>query len=190
MRSDVRLESLWPNQGKGAALRRGVEAADGQYVVFFDADLSYPLSSIRLLLDALRSGADLAIGGRDLDPEGALSTYSMTRRLSSAAFNKLVEASLKLGVPDTQCGFKGFKLGVAQALFSHLTIARFGFDVELIYLAMRWQLIIERIPVRMMHRSGSSVHLFRDSLRMFSDILRIRRNAREGVYPEHFPARE
>ncbi|MBN1944631.1 MAG: glycosyltransferase family 2 protein [Bradymonadales bacterium] len=185
--TSVRVARLWPNQGKGAALARGVLLAEGRVVAFLDADLSYPLEDIERLLDALRSGADLAIGGRDLATGSARSSYSLGRRITSQGFNKLVEWILGLGIPDTQCGFKAFHRQVAQALFSHLTISRFGFDVEILYLALRWGLIIERIPARMTHRPGSSVRLFQDSLQMLRDMLRIRRNARLGRYPEQMP---
>lgn len=174
------------NRGKGAAIAAGVRAATGDAILFFDADLSYPLTAIDTALAHLRDGADLVIGGRDLAAE-ADGGYSPLRNLSSAGFNLLVEQTLALGIPDTQCGFKAFDARVARALFSQLSIERFGFDVEVLFLARRWGLRIVRMPVEMTHASGSSVRIVRDSWLMFRDILRIRRNAARNVYPRTMP---
>ncbi len=183
----LRVVHLPENRGKGAAIAAGVQAAAGDAILFFDADLSYPLASIDAALDHLRDGADVVIGGRDLAAE-ADGGYSPLRNLSSAGFNLLVEQTLALGVPDTQCGFKAFDARVARALFAQLSVQRFGFDVEVLFLARRWGLRIVRMPVEMTHASGSSVRIVRDSWLMFRDILRIRRNAARGVYPPGMPA--
>lgn len=183
----LRALHLPVNRGKGAAIAVGVAAASGDAVVFFDADLSYPLDAIDRALDQLDAGADLVIGGRDLVPDDHSGGYSPLRHVSSAAFNALVEQTLSLGIPDTQCGFKAFDAAAARALFGQLTVERFGFDVEVLYLARRWGLRIERMPVEMTHASGSSVRIVRDSWLMFRDILRIRRNARRRVYPADMP---
>ncbi|MCA9565887.1 MAG: glycosyltransferase, partial [Myxococcales bacterium] len=182
----VRLAALTVNRGKGAALQEGVRVADGDHVIFFDADLSYPLEAVDRAMELLEEN-DVVVGGRDLDPS-ASDSYSPLRRLTSSSFNFVVDRLLGLGIPDTQCGFKAFRKEPAKALFSHLTVNRFGFDVELLYLSRRWNLSLTRIPVHMTHRPGSSVRVFRDSLQMLADIYRIRRNAREGIYPENLPA--
>ncbi len=171
------------NRGKGAALRRGVAQTTGAAVLFFDADLSYPLDTIDVALAGLQRGADLVIGARDLNPDHGHRGYSPVRRAATAVFNGIVDKSLGLGIGDTQCGFKAFRGDIARALFAELTIERFAFDVELLYLARRWSLRIERIPVEMTHASGSSVHLMRDSARMLRDILRIRVRGQRGLYP-------
>lgn len=182
----VRGVQLPHNQGKGAAIKTGVKAIKGEMLVFFDADLSYPLELVSVALDELGAGADLVIGGRDLDPS-ARQTYSFARRFTSLAFNFIVDQFLGIGIPDTQCGFKAFRAPVAQAIFSNLTVERFGFDVELLYLARSWDLSIKRIPVQMTHRSGSSVRIVRDSFQMWRDTVKIWRNGRKGLYPQSLP---
>lgn len=168
------------NSGKGRALAAGVAVARGEVVLFFDADLSYPLVHVDEAVRAIAGGADLVIGARDLGPDGRES-YSPLRKLVSRVFNGLVDVALGLGIPDTQCGFKAFRGDVAKPLFAALTIGRFGFDVELLYLARRWDLRLERLPIVMTHRPGSTVRVVPDSLQMLRDILRIRRQA--GRYP-------
>jgi len=170
------------NGGKGKALGTGVAAAQGEIVLFFDADLSYPLAHVDEAVRAIAAGADVVIGARDLGRQGRLG-YSPLRKLASAALSGLVDLALELDIPDTQCGFKAFRADVAKALFASLTIGRFGFDIELLYLVRRWHLKLERLPIVMTHRPGSTVRLLPDSLRMLRDILRIRRQA------QRYPAR-
>lgn len=170
------------NRGKGGALIAGVDKAGGEVILFFDADLSYRLANIERALSHLDEGCQVVIGARDLSRSAG--GYSLMRRAASLAFNGLVDLFLDLDIPDTQCGFKAFEASTAKALFDCLTIERFGFDVELLFLARRWGLKIERMPIEMVHQTGSSVRLLRDSVRMFADIARIWTNARRGRYPE------
>ncbi len=185
----VRGVTLPANRGKGAALRAGATVARGKVVAFLDADLSYPLGSLDRAQSEIEGGADVVIGGRDLEEGGALRTYSVARRASSMLFNTVVDTVLDLRIPDTQCGFKAFRGDVAKALFREGRIDRFGFDVELLFLAKRWGLRIKRIPVHMSHRKGSTVRIVRDGARMAYDVLRIRRLAGAGEYSAHMDRR-
>jgi len=172
------------NVGKGHAVQTGVARAAGTYVVFFDADLSYDLGYVAEARRRLDAGAHVVVGARDLTPDDARRAYAPTRRLASRAFNAFVDALLGLGVPDTQCGFKAFRADVARPLFAALTVGGFGFDVELLYLARRWELRLERMPVVMTARAGGSVSVLRHSARMARDVWRIRRAGRRGDYPQ------
>jgi dolichyl-phosphate beta-glucosyltransferase len=178
----IRLVHHAVNRGKGAALRAGVQIATGRAVVFFDADLSYPLDTIDSALEGLRTH-HVVIGARDLAPDAGHRGYPPLRRLATTAFQALVDRALDLGIRDTQCGFKAFQGSVAGPLFQSLTVDRFAFDVELLFLVRQWHLRLQRLPVEMTHDSGSSVRIVRDSAHMIADILRIRANARRGRYP-------
>ena len=158
------------NRGKGAAVREGFANAKGETVVFFDADLSYPLDLIEAAESRIREGADLVIGGRDLTEKDSRWRYSPVRRMATTVFNVLVEQLLSLGIPDTQCGFKAFRRDVTAAMFEKLTIDSFAFDIELLLVARIWALRIDRIPVDMKHDRESSIRLFGDSLKMLRDI--------------------
>ncbi|PIE18275.1 MAG: glycosyl transferase [Proteobacteria bacterium] len=172
------------NAGKGAALVSGVAVARGERLVFFDADLSYALDNLAFAMARLDDGAELVIGARDLVAGDSRRDYGPLRRLASWTFNGLVERALHLGIRDTQCGFKAFRTEVARPLFAALTIGGFGFDVELLFIARRWGLRIDLIPVVMEARGGSSVSVVRHSVRMARDVFAIRRRARRGGYPE------
>lgn len=178
----VRAFGLPVNAGKGKALALGVANAEGEVVLFFDADLSYPLAHVAEAVDLITgtAGFDVVVGARDLSDAGKRG-YSPMRKLASGVLNGVVDLVLGLGVPDTQCGFKAFRGDVAKALFAALTIGRFGFDIELLYLVRRWKLRLHRMPIAMVHRPGSTVRVLPDSLRMLRDIAHIRRHA--GRYP-------
>ncbi len=185
----VRPVLLPRNRGKGAALREGVGTTTGSVVVFFDADLAYPLSTVGAALREIEAGADLVIGARDLGRAADMERQDPPlRRASHAVFAAMVDHYLHLGIPDTQCGFKAFRGPVARALFACLTIDRFAFDVELLTLARAWGLRIGRLPVTPLHREGSTVRLVRDSLEMWRALVRIRRQVRRGRYPSAPPS--
>ena len=181
---DPRLVTIFApeNAGKGAAVRRGVLAARGDLVVFLDADLAYPLDQLELLLSHLEAGADLAIGARDLLPEENRGGYAPVRRLATSVFNGLVAAITGLRIRDTQCGFKGFRRAAARRIFEAMVTERFGFDVEVLFLATHWGMRIDRVPVRMRAHVASSVDLVHDSANMVADLLRIRVRALRGRY--------
>ncbi|MGM0576019.1 MAG: glycosyltransferase [Myxococcota bacterium] len=171
------------NRGKGRAVATGVESARGRWIVFFDADLSYPLDHVHEALERLKGGAEAVFGSRLAHPECRRDDYPPMRRLASRAFGALVDGLLDLDVRDTQCGFKAFRADVAKPLFRALTIDGFGFDVELHWLVHHWGLRAEVMPVRMTHRPGGSVAPLRHGLGMAADVLRVRARSALGAYP-------
>ena len=134
-------------------------------------------------LERLDRGVQVVLGGRDLFEATQFKAYSAKRRVATLGFRLVVDAMLDIGVPDTQCGFKAFEGDVCRALFKEVTIDGFGFDVEVLFLARRWGLRMERIPAEMKAATHSSVRLFRDSRRMLSDVMRIKVKALRGGYP-------
>jgi dolichyl-phosphate beta-glucosyltransferase len=178
----LRVVSLGVNQGKGAAVKRGVGEARGACLAFVDADLPYAFDGFDLAMQRLAAGADLVIGGRDLPESSLVLGYSWARRLSGEVYSLLVNALAVHGIPDTQCGFKWFRTRVARELFARVTLTGYAFDVELLTLAQRWGLRIDRIPVQFTHSDASKIRLVRDSARMFWDLLKVTRRRARGVY--------
>jgi len=174
------------NRGKGFSVRHGVEQAHGRIVLFTDADLSAPIEEADKLLAALESH-DVAIGSRALDRSLISVHQSRFREFAGIVFNKLVRLCLRLPFVDTQCGFKAFRREPCRIIFEQQRIERFGFDPELLYLARRHGLRSVEIPVRWANSPATRVSMFRDSLRMFLDILVIRWNALRGRYPRKAP---
>ncbi len=172
------LMENFPNRGKGAAVRRGLMAAKRPIGLFFDADLSTPLTETPKLIEPIADGElDIAFGSRALDRRLIGNRQSWRREEAGRVFNLLVRLSTGLPFWDTQCGFKAFRLDVCRPILEAARIVGFAFDVEILYLAHRAGLRMREIPVRWNHQEGSKVHLFHDSVKMLREIIALRATA-------------
>ncbi len=179
---EIRLVQNPGNRGKGFSVRNGMLHARGDVCLFTDADLSSPITEAHKLFEAVRDGADLAIGSRWLRAELQTERQPLYRQLFGRVFNLLLRIVLGLRFADTQCGFKAFRREAAQRIFPLQKIERWGFDPEILYLARRLGLRTVEIPVLWAHSEGTRLHPFRDGVKMFGEVLRIRWNALTGVY--------
>jgi len=171
----TRLLENFPNRGKGAAVRSGLLAAQKPIGLFFDADLSTPLTETPKLVEPIANGeVDIAFGSRALDRSLIGVHQPWRREQGGRVFNLLVRAATGLPFWDTQCGFKAFQLDVCRPILEAAHVNGFAFDVELLFLANRAGLRIREIPVRWNHAEGSKVSFFRDSLRMLREVLAMR----------------
>jgi len=175
--------SYQSNLGKGRAVRLGLLASRGDIGLFTDADLSTPISETPKVVEPiLRGECDLVFGSRALD-RGLIGVHQPWRREQGGrVFNLAVRLATGLPFWDTQCGFKAFRMDVCRPLIEGATIDRFGFDVELIYLAYRAGFRLREVPVRWDHNEGSKVNVFSDSFKMLNEVGVIRQQARRGVY--------
>ena len=183
--SDLRTSviSYKSNLGKGRAVRLGLLAARGDVVLFSDADFSTPISETPKLVDPIVNGqSDVTFGSRALDRNLIGVHQSWRREQGGRVFNLVVRLATGMPFWDTQCGFKAFRMSVCRPLIEAATIDRFGFDVELLYLAFRAGLSMKEIPVRWDHNDGSKITLFTDSFKMVNEVNLIRQQARRGVY--------
>lgn len=162
------------NMGKGAAVRRGMLEAKGDIRIFTDADFSTPIYEVEKLIEKLESSADICIGSRALDPTMIKEHQPFYREFMGKTFNKLVQLMLFKGISDTQCGFKGFKKGAAEKIFSQAKINGFSFDVEILYLARRESFRVEQVSVEWYNDARSKVNPIKDSLMMLIELFRIR----------------
>lgn len=175
--------SYQSNLGKGRAVRLGLLASREDIALFTDADLSTPITETPKLVDPIRRGeCDLAFGSRALDRSLIGIHQPWRREQGGRLFNLAVRLATRLPFWDTQCGFKAFRMSVCRPIIEGATIDRFGFDVELLYVAYRAGLRLKEIPVRWDHAEGSKVNVASDSLKMLSEVGRIRQQARRGVY--------
>lgn len=179
----LRLLSNGENQGKGYSVRRGMLEARGTVSLFTDADLSSPIEESEKLFNAIREGKDLAIGSRAVDRSLIVVHQSRFREIAGIIFNGFVRLFTGLPFRDTQCGFKAFVSGPCRVIFEQQRIERFGFDPEILFLAHRHGLKGAEVPVRWAHDPATKVHVLRDSLLMFADLLYIRWNWIVGRYP-------
>jgi dolichyl-phosphate beta-glucosyltransferase len=181
-----------PNRGKGYAVRRGLIACRAPVAIFTDADLSTPITEIPKLVDPIEAGEyDLAFGSRALDRRLIGVHQPWRREQGGRVFNLIVRLGTGLPFWDTQCGFKGFRMSACRPIIEAATIDRFGFDVELLYVAKLAGLRLREIPVRWDHKVGAldaSGMYARDSLRMLGEVKKIRQQVDKGVYSEAISA--
>ena len=170
----VQLLQNEKNRGKGFSVRKGILAAQGEYILFYDADGSTPISELEKLLEKLRAGYDIAIGSRGLKESQIRVRQPLYREYMGKIFNRLVRLLTVPGIADTQCGFKCFRRETARELFTLQKIKRFSFDVEILYLAQKGGYKIVEVPVVWMNSPVSRVGLIKDSLQMLFDLFRIR----------------
>jgi len=172
-RQEVSLISYPVNRGKGYAVRQGVLASRGQYVLLCDADLSTPIREVEKLLRAMEQ-YDIAIGSRAISDSHIAQYQPFYRILMGKTFNKFVQLISVPGIRDTQCGFKCFGGDLARSLFSKCKINGFCFDVEVLSLARRRGIKIKEVGVYWKNSSESKVHPVLHSLQMLRDLFRIR----------------
>jgi glycosyltransferase involved in cell wall biosynthesis len=173
------------NRGKGYAVRAGLLASRAPVTVFTDADLSTPITELPKLLDPIARGqCDLTFGSRALDGRLIGQHQPWVRETAGRMFNVLVRAVTRLPFHDTQCGFKAFRMSACRPVIEAASVDRFGFDVELLYVAYRAGLRLLEIPVRWDHRDGTTVRMGRDSWCMLQEIRQVRRKAAIGAYDQ------
>jgi hypothetical protein len=140
-----------------------------------------PVEEISKFLPPQLQNVDIAIASREA-PGAVRYDEPYYRHLTGRIFNLLIRLLLLPGLQDTQCGFKCIRAEVARDIFRYQTLTGWAFDVEMLYIARRHGYHIVEIPIDWYHNADSKISVWRDSLRMFLDLLLIRRNARRGLY--------
>jgi dolichyl-phosphate beta-glucosyltransferase len=178
----IYLENV-KNMGKGAAVRKGMFHAKGAFRIFTDADVPFEFDAFEQFLYYLDfKEFAIVIGDRTLPGSSYFSEISKTRKNSSSFFKFLVGRFVTTGMFDTQCGIKGFRAEVAEDIFSVQKINGFAFDVELLYIALKRNYDIKRLPVKLRTNEASTISLAREGFNMVSDILKIKVNHVMGKY--------
>ncbi len=170
-------------KGKGLAVRSGMLAAQGKYRIFCDADFSMPVNEISKFIPNDGHAYDIAIASREL-PDSKRVNEPEFRHLIGRVFNSLVRVALLPGLQDTQCGFKAFRGEIAEHLFRMQTLTGWSFDAELLFIAQQLGYGIKEVPIIWYYKPGTRLNIVKDSVKMASDLLTIRRNANRGVYDQ------
>src|SRR3989344_1052027 len=179
-----------PHQGKAETVKKGIEEANGELVLFTDFDQATPLPEVEKLLTFIPD-YDIVIGSRQL-PGAKREKEPFYRHLMGLVFNLIVQFIAVRGIWDTQAGFKCFKANVAKELFENLKVYGKGkqvqgalvtaFDVELLFIAKKRGYKIKEVPIIWHHVATSRVSPIKDSLRMLRDVIKIRLNDLRGAY--------
>jgi dolichyl-phosphate beta-glucosyltransferase len=170
-----------PIRGKGAAVRKGMFAGRGEYLLICDADLAMPIEEVSKFLPSKLGQYDVAIASREA-PGAVRYNEPWYRHLMGRVFNLLVRLMAVPGIQDTQCGFKCFRREPAHDLFSAQTIDGWAFDVEILHIARRRGYRIVEVPVHWYYGADSRISPLQDSWNMLREVLRIRRNGQTGLY--------
>lgn len=170
------------NRGKGYTVKKGILSGSGDIFLFLDADLSTPIEETAKFLNEIER-YDVLIGSRRTKGANVVIKQPWQRVFLGNCFSLLMKNLFDIDeIDDTQCGFKMFTKEAALKIFSNLTIERFSFDVEVLYLAYYFGFRVKQVPVTWYNNNKSSVKLLRDGLRMIIDIARIKSNhSREYV---------
>ena len=180
--SSVRLLRNPGNRGKGYSVRHGMLDAKGEWALFTDADLSSPIEELeKLWIKAQEARAQVAIGSRALDRSLIGTHQPLVREYAGRAFNLAVRITTGLPFWDTQCGFKLFETRAAREIFRRQQIDRFGFDVEVLFIARKLGYSAVEVPVRWNDVAGTKVSLL-NGLMAFLDPLQVRLNQLKGRY--------
>lgn len=172
-----------PHRGKGFAVRRGVHLAHGEIILLCDADLHDGVREVVSLEAALRDGADIAIGSRWLSHLECLRSQPLHRRISSRLFNLFAGRLMALPFKDTQCGLKALTRRAAKRVFPLLSLNGWGYDIEMIHVALTLGLRVEEVDLRLVHEyRDSHVRPIADGWATLWELFRIRRNHQHGAY--------
>ncbi|MBQ7475415.1 MAG: glycosyltransferase [Clostridia bacterium] len=171
----VRLVGSDVNRGKGAAVRRGVLASDGDVVLYTDCDLAYGTDVIPEAVKKLaESGADGVIGSRAIHPDG-YAGYTAIRKAASKIYLRILSRFAGFSLSDSQCGFKAFRGDLCRSLFRDCETDGWSFDFELLMRAEKKGARIVETPVRVIRHGASKIRLLGDSVKMLRDVRRLRR---------------
>lgn len=175
------------NKGKGFAVKTGFLHADTPLIMFTDADLPYdPVVVPEMIRYASDKEFDLVSGDRTLSGSSYFGSISRRRTIGSRLFSRFVGSFVAGGLYDTQCGIKLLRKQAAHKLFKATILNGFAFDVELFYLALKLNMDIKRVPVKLLNNHSSSVWMLRDAPRMVADVLRMILNYYRGGYKSLF----
>jgi dolichyl-phosphate beta-glucosyltransferase len=178
----IRLIENPGNRGKGYSVRNGMLQATGDVILFSDADLSAPITESPKLFSEIEKGADVAFGSRWLLAHMQTERQSIQRQIAGRLYNIFMRALLGLPYKDTQCGFKAFNRKAVETIFTRQHVERWGFDVELLFLARKFDLKIVEVAVEWAHDDRSKINPLLDGIKMFGEMLSIRWNALTGKY--------
>ncbi|MEA3452866.1 MAG: dolichyl-phosphate beta-glucosyltransferase [Patescibacteria group bacterium] len=180
---NLRLIDNKKNQGKGGVVTQGMLEAKGDYRLFTDADNSTSVDQVEKMWPWFEKGFDLVIGSRDVKGAVLDPPQPWIRKVILGDSFKLIRKFI-LGLwslQDTQCGFKGFSAKAAEDVFSKVKTKGFNFDVESLVLAKRLKYKIKEVPIRWVNDLESKVKM-KDIIRMFSDMLKLRKDLILGKY--------
>lgn len=178
---DIKIISYPQNRGKGFAVKTGMLGASGDFRLFLDVDLSTPIEELEKVLPQIPK-FEVIIGSRKTDSAKVLIKQSILRENLGKGFTKLSQIILHVDASDFTCGFKCFSKEAADAIFNKVTIERWGFDSEILFLAKKHGYLIKEVPVSWANDRNTKVRFPQDIFNSFAELIKIRLNNLSGRY--------
>lgn len=177
----IRVVGYEHNRGKGCAVRTAMLAAEGDIVMFTDADLAYGTEVIGRAVDMFEKTPDaqLVIGSRNISADG-YEGYTWLRKLASKVYIKVLCIAGGFKLSDSQCGCKAFRHEAAREIFSRAEVDGFAFDFEAILWAGKLGFKICEMPVKVINHRESKVHVLSDSFKMLGDLRRMKKRIKKA----------
>ena len=164
------------NVGKGGAVYTGwATDLDATSLAFVDADGSCPAYEVKRLIEQARACPSVAFIASRVCMLGKSIDRTFHRHLIGRVYATIVSEILSLLVYDSQCGLKIIPAQAFNAVRSLIQVPGFAFDVELLCLLLDSGCPVHEVPIDWHETPGGKVHLFRDSMRMFRDVLSIQK---------------
>lgn len=178
---NVRVVGYENNRGKGCAVREGIMQAQGDIIMFTDADLAYGTEVIKKYYDKMTVSpeTDMLIGSRNISADG-YEGYTFLRKVMSKVYIKVLCIVGGFKLSDSQCGCKAFRRDTAKEIFSRCTVDGFAFDFEVILFATKLGKKIDEIPVKIINHRESKVNALRDTFRMLRDLVKIKKRVKNA----------
>ena len=175
-RGNYRILANSENEGKGSAIRKGMLAAKGEYVLFMDADMSTPIEELDRLLPYFYQGHDIVIGSRKI-PGAKIDVHQPRyREIMGEIFSRLSRALTVKSVHDFTCGFKCFSKSCIKKIFKRQRLTGWGYDTEILFIAQKHGFRIKEVPVMWSDSADSKVRLWRDVVCSAFDLISVRVN--------------
>jgi len=170
------------NRGKGYSIKKGILSANGDYLLYTDADLSMPIEEFDKFTEWLDQGYDIVIGSRVIKGAEILIPQPTYRIIMGSLFRSVRRLMMLYHIFDTQCGFKCYRREAAFEIFPRQRIKGFTFDVEILYMAHKYNYKIKEVPIRLYNDADSKVHLIKDSFKMLGGLVMIKWNDLRRFY--------
>jgi len=173
------------NEGKGGAVRNGMLSIseESDVAMFLDSDLGIPIEELEKFVEEIQNGYDIVIASRFVPGLKIICPVQFHRKLMEKVFRLIrMVITNNWNVKDTQCGFKVFRRAAAMKIFPKITVKRFAFDAEIVFVANRCGYRIKELPIHLQNLPSGSLRIFRDPANMIWDLLKIRKNNWQGKY--------
>lgn len=170
----VKLISYPKNMGKGYAIRQGMAASTSDYTLFFDADMSTPLSEIEKFVPQMKNDRGVIIGTRKNGKSTVIRHQPLYRELLGKGFTHMTNMLFQTSFTDFTCGFKAFSRSAKDAIFGHAVVNRWAYDAELLFLTHKRTLSHIEVPVVWKNDERTKVRLLKDIPSTMWELIAIR----------------